>query len=71
VAAHGLAVPRRQVGARLQAGLREAPSCIAFARENDTIYHPDRFVALYHSFLLERTPTVSESNIRRKDEYPD
>jgi predicted dithiol-disulfide oxidoreductase (DUF899 family) len=50
------------VGAQLSDGLREAPSFIAFARENGTIYHtytvraPDRFVAPYSSFLLDRTP---------------
>ena len=55
----------RQVGAKLEDGLREAPSCIAFARENGTVYHtytvsaPDPFVAPYHSFLLERTPKPS------------
>ena len=44
-----------QVGAKLEDGLREAPSFIAFARENGTVYHtytvmaPDPFVAPYHS----------------------
>jgi predicted dithiol-disulfide oxidoreductase (DUF899 family) len=69
----------RQVGAKLEDGLREAPSFIAFARENGTVYHtytvtaPDRFVAPYHSFLLERTPKpgFSEPRSWRKDEYPD
>ncbi|MFL5890932.1 MAG: DUF899 family protein, partial [Solirubrobacteraceae bacterium] len=52
----------RQVGAKLEDGLREAPSFIAFARENGTVYHtytaiaPDPFVAPYHTFLLNRTP---------------
>ena len=52
----------RQVGAKLEDGLREGPSFIAFARENGSVYHtytvmaPDPFVAPYHSFLLERTP---------------
>ncbi|HKO26434.1 MAG TPA: DUF899 family protein [Solirubrobacteraceae bacterium] len=69
----------RQVGAKLEDGLREAPSYIAFARENGTVYHtytvtaPDRFVAPYHSFLLERTPKEPPDGFRawRKDEYPD
>src|SRR4029078_11612378 len=69
----------RQVGAKLEDGLREAPSFIAFARENGSVYHtytvtaPDRFVAPYHSFLLERTPRpgAEEPRAWRKDEYPD
>jgi predicted dithiol-disulfide oxidoreductase (DUF899 family) len=69
----------RRVGARLEDGLREAPSFIAFARENGTIYHtytvtaPDPFVAPYHSFLLQRTPRGGgeEGRAWRKDEYPD
>ena len=69
----------RQVGAELKDGLREAPSWIAFAREDGTVYHtytvtaPDPFVAPYHSFLLERTPKapVDEARAWRKDEYPD
>ncbi|MFL5837612.1 MAG: DUF899 family protein, partial [Solirubrobacteraceae bacterium] len=69
----------RQVGAKLEDGLREAPSFIAFARENGTIYHtytvsaPDPFVAPYHSFLLDRTPKPGSEEPRawRKDEYPD
>jgi len=68
----------RDVGAKLEDGLREAPSFIAFARENGTIYHtytvmaPDPFVAPYHSFLLKRTPKGSPEgfDIKRKDEYP-
>jgi predicted dithiol-disulfide oxidoreductase (DUF899 family) len=68
----------RQVGARLEDGLREAPGFIAFARENGTIYHtytvtaPDPFVAPYHSFLLDRTPKAGDDAPRawRKDEYP-
>jgi predicted dithiol-disulfide oxidoreductase (DUF899 family) len=68
----------RQV-AKLQDGLREAPSFIAFARENGDVYHtytvtaPDPFVAPYHSFLLSRTPKVEGEAFRawRKDEYPD
>ena len=68
-----------QVGAELRDGLRENPSWIAFARENDAVYHtytvsaPDPFVAPYFSFLLERTPKPSpaESRTKRKDEYPD
>ena len=69
----------RQVGAKLEDGLREAPSFIAFARANGTVYHtytvtaPDPFVAPYHSFLLERTPKAEAEAPRawRKDEYPD
>ena len=68
-----------QVGAELKDGLRENPSWIAFARENDTVYHtytvsaPDPFVAPYFSFLMERTPLPQPpepGGIRRKDEYP-
>jgi predicted dithiol-disulfide oxidoreductase (DUF899 family) len=69
----------RQVGAELKDGLREAPSWIAFARENGTVYHtytvtaPDPFVAPFFSFLLERTPRPQPEEPRswRKDEYPD
>ena len=69
----------RQVGAKLEDGLREAPSWIAFARENGRVYHtytvraPDPFVAPYHSSLLERTPMpgAEEPRAWRKDEYPD
>jgi predicted dithiol-disulfide oxidoreductase (DUF899 family) len=69
----------RQTGAKLEDGLREAPSFIAFARDNGTIYHtytvsaPDPFVAPYHSFLLDRTPKPQPPvpQARRKDEYPD
>jgi predicted dithiol-disulfide oxidoreductase (DUF899 family) len=68
-----------QVGAKLEDGLRENPSWIAFARENGTVYHtytvsaPDPFVAPYSSFLLERTPKAQPAEPRawRKDEYPD
>jgi predicted dithiol-disulfide oxidoreductase (DUF899 family) len=68
----------RQVGAKLEDGLRENPSFIAFARENGTVYHtytvaaPDPFVAPYHSFLLKRTPKHETDEFRawRKDEYP-
>src|SRR4051794_8958407 len=69
----------RQVGAKLEDGLREAPGFIAFARENGSVYHtytvtaPDPFVAPYHSFLLRRTPKAEPEEPRawRKDEYPD
>jgi predicted dithiol-disulfide oxidoreductase (DUF899 family) len=69
----------RQVGAKLEDGLREAPSFIAFARDNGTVYHtytvqaPDPFVAPYHTFLLQRTPKAEPAEPRawRKDEYPD
>jgi predicted dithiol-disulfide oxidoreductase (DUF899 family) len=68
----------RQVGAKLEDGLREGPSFIAFARENGSVYHtytvmaPDPFVAPYHSFLLDRTPKAEPPEPRawRKDEYP-
>ena len=69
-----------QIGAELKDGMRESPSWIAFARENDTVFHtytvsaPDPFVAPYFSFLLERTPKASEQGPQgtfRKDEYPD
>src|SRR3954470_4709182 len=67
------------VGARLQDGLRENPSFIAFARDNGTVYHtytlsaPDPFVAPYHSFLLKVTPKPEDAAPRawRKDEYPE
>src|SRR2546421_5692637 len=69
----------RQVGAKLEDGLRENPSWIAFARDNGTVYHtytvsaPDPFVAPYFNFLLERTPKTQPAEPRtwRKDEYPD
>jgi len=68
-----------QIGAKLEDGLRENPSWIAFARENGSVYHtytvsaPDPFVAPYHAFLLERTPKRQPEEPRawRKDEYPD
>src|SRR3984893_3703401 len=67
----------RQIGAKLEDGLREGPSWIAFARDNGTVYHtytvmaPDPFVAPYNSFLLDRTPKggPAESRAWRKDEY--
>jgi predicted dithiol-disulfide oxidoreductase (DUF899 family) len=69
----------RQIGAKLEDGLREGPSWIAFARENGNVYHtytvtaPDPFVAPYHSFLLRRTPMgeSGDPSTWRKDEYPD
>ncbi len=70
----------RQIGAKLEDGLREGPSWIAFARDNGTVYHtytvmaPDPFVAPYHSFLLSRTPKgdgSTDPTAYRKDEYPD
>jgi predicted dithiol-disulfide oxidoreductase (DUF899 family) len=69
----------RQIGAKLEDGLREAPGFIVFARENGRVYHtytvtaPDPFVAPYHSFLLKRTPKGEgeEGRTWRKDEYPD
>jgi predicted dithiol-disulfide oxidoreductase (DUF899 family) len=67
-----------QVGAKLEDGLRENPSFIAFARENGRVYHtytisaPDPFVAPYHVSLLNRTPKpqADEPRAWRKDEYP-
>src|SRR5436305_3105918 len=69
----------KQVGARLEDGLREAPGYIAFARENGTVYHtytvtaPDPFVSPFFGFLLDRTPKPQHDEMRayRKDEYPD
>ena len=69
----------RQIGAKLEDGMREAPSWIAFAREGDQVFHtytvtaPDPFVAPYHSFLERRTPKAppAEPRMWRKDEYPD
>jgi len=69
----------RQVGAELKDALREGPGFIAFARDNDAVYHtytvmaPDPFVAPYHSFLLERAPKRPSEEPRawRKDEYPE
>lgn len=67
----------RQVGADLKDGLREAPTWIAFAKDNGTVYltysvtAPDPFVAPYFSFLLDRTPKPPDAWPRRKDEYPD
>jgi predicted dithiol-disulfide oxidoreductase (DUF899 family) len=68
-----------QVGAKLEDGVRESPSFIAFARENGTVYHtytvsaPDPFVAPYNAFLLQRTPKPppEEPRAYRKDEYPE
>jgi predicted dithiol-disulfide oxidoreductase (DUF899 family) len=69
----------RQVGAELKDALREAPSYIAFARENGTVYHtytvqaPDPFVVPFFNMLLERTPKPQPEEPRswRKDEYPE
>jgi len=69
----------RQIGAELKDGLREAPTWIAFARENGTVYHtytvqaPDPFVAPLFFMLLERTPKRQPEEPRawRKDEYPE
>jgi predicted dithiol-disulfide oxidoreductase (DUF899 family) len=69
----------RQVGAKLEDGLREGPGFIAFAIEDGRVYHtytvtaPDPFVAPYHAFLLERTPKPGSDEPRawRKDEYED
>jgi predicted dithiol-disulfide oxidoreductase (DUF899 family) len=70
----------RQIGARLEDGLREAPGFIAFAMEDGSVFHtytvtaPDPFVAPYHAFLLDRTPKGAPGETPsslRKDEYPD
>jgi predicted dithiol-disulfide oxidoreductase (DUF899 family) len=69
----------RQVGAKLEDGLREAPGFIAFAREDGRVYHtytvtaPDPFVAPYSAFLQARTPKAPpEDPVNwRRDEYPD
>ena len=68
-----------QVGAELKDGLREAPSYIAFAKDNGTVYHtytvsaPDPFVAPHASMLFDRTaaPEPPDPTSYRKDEYPD
>ena len=66
-----------QIGARLKDGLRENPCWIAFARDDETIYHtytvsaPDPFVAPYFGFLLVayaeaptlRAPLMAEGRI--------
>jgi len=69
----------RQVGAKLEDGIRESPSFIAFAREDWREFHtytvsaPDPYVSPYHSSLLKRTPKEPSDEFRawRKDEYPD
>jgi predicted dithiol-disulfide oxidoreductase (DUF899 family) len=69
----------QQIGSKLEDGLRENPSFIAFARDNGSIYHtytvsaPDPFVAPYHAFLMQRTPKGAPegADTLRKDEYPD
>src|SRR5438552_7157775 len=69
----------RQIGAKLEDGLREGPGYVAFARESGTVYHtytvmaPDPFVAPFHSFLLKRTPKGEPQEPRawRIDEYPE
>ena len=61
----------RQIGAKLEDGLREGPGFIAFARDNGSVFHtytvmaPDPFVAPYHSFLLERTPKAESRGAPR------
>ncbi len=69
----------RQIGAKLEDGLREGPGWIAFALQDGRVYHtytvmaPDPFVAPYHAFLLGRTPKDGPAvpGMFRKDEYPD
>jgi predicted dithiol-disulfide oxidoreductase (DUF899 family) len=70
----------RQVGvARLEDGMTENPSFIAFARDNGRVYHtytvsaPDPFVQPYNAFLQNRMPKPGPEEPRayRKDEYPD
>jgi len=69
-----------QTGAELEDGLREAPSWIAFARDNGTVFHtytvsaPDPFVSPFYTSLLERAPKTRDDEpprAWRKDEYPD
>jgi len=68
-----------QVGAELKDGVREAPTWLAFALEDGTVYHtytqvpPDAFVGPFFGLLLERTPKEQPPEPRawRKDEYPD
>ena len=61
----------RQVGAKLEDGLRENPSFIAFARENGTVYHtytvsaPDPFVAPYNSVAAQANPEGSDRRVPR------
>jgi predicted dithiol-disulfide oxidoreductase (DUF899 family) len=63
---------------RLEDGIRENPTSIAFARENGRVYHtytvsaPDPFVVPYYWFLLKRTAKGEPAEPRawRKDEYP-
>jgi predicted dithiol-disulfide oxidoreductase (DUF899 family) len=68
----------RDVGTELEQGMLENPSWIAFALEDDVVYHtytraaPDRdFVVPYYSLLLDRTPKgrVDEFRATRRDEY--
>ena len=70
----------KQVGTDLESGMSENPSWIAFALEDDVVYHtysraaPDRdFVVPYSSLLLDRTPNGRVDDFRawRKDEYPE
>ena len=70
----------RQVGAKLEDGLREGPSLIAFARENGTVYHTYTVIgarSVRRSLLLVPAGTNAEGCRRvrarawRKDEYPD
>ena len=68
----------RQIGAKLEDGLRESPSWIAFARENGTVYHT---YTVWRPTRSSRRTTRSCWNGRRrpptrspawrKDEYPD
>ena len=52
----------RQVGAKLEDGLREGPSFIAFARENGSVYHTYTVMAPDRS---SRRTTRSCSSARR------
>jgi predicted dithiol-disulfide oxidoreductase (DUF899 family) len=69
-----------QVGTDLEHGLAEGPGWIAFAREDDVVYHtytrmaPDRdFVAPYYHVLLDRAPKGRSDDFRAwpRDEYED
>jgi predicted dithiol-disulfide oxidoreductase (DUF899 family) len=70
----------KAVGSDLEQAMSEAPTWIAFARDDGTVYHtytrtaPDReFLVPYYSLLLDRTPKGRSDNFLayRKDEYPE
>jgi predicted dithiol-disulfide oxidoreductase (DUF899 family) len=71
----------KMTGAKLEDGVRENPSFIAFALEDGVVYHtytlsaPDPFVTPYWSHLLKLVPKepdeAEEFRAFRKDEYPE